>query len=96
MSPRLASLAIACFLCAATLFGSQTAPYAVLDNIEDDWVNLHPVPTRPMTITDDSQDAYVLNAQLDTIVHFNARPGLDRAVPAAGWRTRAVGRVHPK
>lgn len=57
----LAAGALAAALLIAPGAASQTAPYDLVDNIEDNYVNLHPIPVRPMALSDDGGSLWACN-----------------------------------
>ena len=60
--------------------GAQTAPFEYLDNVEGDFVNLNPVPIRPMVITPDNGHLYAVNTQASRILHFDNPSGVPTQV----------------
>ncbi len=83
-SPPLRSvlcLALACALGVRAAAQAGTAPFSLVDNVEGEWVDSHPVPVRPMALSANELELWAVNTHASVVQHYNNTSG----VPAATY-----------
>lgn len=71
---RVAGGSLSCLFLSLALAGgavAQTAAYNLVDNVEGNWVNMNPIPVRPMTLSQAGTDLYVCNAYNSEVSRIN-------------------------
>ncbi|MBK7874473.1 MAG: hypothetical protein IPJ77_01745 [Planctomycetes bacterium] len=63
-----------------TIPPAPTQPYAILDNVEGDYVNLNAPAVRPMVLTPGAFNLYAVNTHASRVLHFDNASGLPSQV----------------
>ena len=72
VGPRLSAVCLSALLSVAGGLGAQTGPYNLVDNVEANWVNMNPIPVRPMTFSQAAPALFVCNVYNSEISRIDA------------------------
>jgi hypothetical protein len=72
-------LALTCALNGNLFAQGATAPFSLVDNVEGEYVDTHPVPVRPLVLSANELELWAVNTHASVVQHYNSSSGAPAA-----------------